>query len=161
MAGEQKTNKSEPEFLNSWKEIANYMGRGVRTLQRYELQYGLPVRRPSGKSRSAVIATRAEIDAWVAAAPIREKYELAKAAQGQRLPSMAAMADGLAKMQELRSQMLALRAETHLALDMFMSSLGTLHSALNTAQASGYNGVIAHPGGGRILVGKAPPEPTN
>jgi len=59
-----------PEFLNSWKEIANYMGMGVRTVQRYEVLYGLPVRRVNGKrsgNRSMVICTRSEVDAWFAA----------------------------------------------------------------------------------------------
>ena len=56
-----------PEFLNSWKEIANYMGRGVRTVQRWEELYGLPVRRVNGSGRGSVISTRSEIDAWFAA----------------------------------------------------------------------------------------------
>jgi len=58
--------------LNSWKEIASYLGRGVRTVQRYERELGLPVRRPHGRSRSAVIALRDELDAWLCAAPKRE-----------------------------------------------------------------------------------------
>jgi hypothetical protein len=53
------------DILNSWKEIANYMGRGVRTVQRWEQQLGLPVRRPWGKSRSCVMAVTSEIDSWV------------------------------------------------------------------------------------------------
>ena len=55
--------------LNSWKEIAQYLGRGVRTVQRYENDLDLPVRRPRGKSRSAVIAIPEELDAWVRRAP--------------------------------------------------------------------------------------------
>jgi hypothetical protein len=55
---------ANPDFLNGWKEIARYMGRGVRTVQRWEA-YGLPVRRVNG-SRGAVISTRSEIDAWLA-----------------------------------------------------------------------------------------------
>jgi hypothetical protein len=51
--------------LNSWKEIAAYLGRGVRTVQRWEIELGLPVRRPRDKSRSAVIALKAEIDNWL------------------------------------------------------------------------------------------------
>jgi chaperonin cofactor prefoldin len=51
--------------LNSWKEIAEYMGRGVRTVQRYERDLRLPVHRPAGKSRSAVIAFGDEIDQWM------------------------------------------------------------------------------------------------
>src|SRR5262249_6089715 len=53
------------DVLNSWKEVAAYLGRGVRTVQRWEQELGLPVRRPRGKSRSAVIAFRAELDSWL------------------------------------------------------------------------------------------------
>ena len=31
------------QVLNGWKEIANYLGKGVRTVQRYEREFGLPV----------------------------------------------------------------------------------------------------------------------
>jgi phage terminase Nu1 subunit (DNA packaging protein) len=55
--------------LNSWKEIASHVGRGVRTVQRWERELGMPVRRPRAKSRSAVIAFPEEIDAWVKSAP--------------------------------------------------------------------------------------------
>ena len=51
--------------LNSWKEIAAYMGRGVRTVQRWERELGLPVRRPRGKDRSAVMALQPEVDDWL------------------------------------------------------------------------------------------------
>jgi hypothetical protein len=55
--------------LNSWKEIASYLGRGVRTVQRYEHDLRLPVRRPHGKSRSAVIALTTELDEWLRSTP--------------------------------------------------------------------------------------------
>jgi hypothetical protein len=50
-------------ILNSWKEIASYLRCSVRTAQRLE-QSGMPVRRPAGHSRSAVIAMSDEIDLW-------------------------------------------------------------------------------------------------
>ncbi|HET6933637.1 MAG TPA: hypothetical protein VFI72_02285 [Candidatus Angelobacter sp.] len=53
------------DLLNSWKEIATYLQRGVRTVQRWEAEFGLPVRRPAGKKRSAVIAIRSELDQWL------------------------------------------------------------------------------------------------
>ena len=52
------------EVLNSWKEIAAYTGRGIRTIQRWERELGFPVRRPREKSRSAVVAIKSEIDRW-------------------------------------------------------------------------------------------------
>lgn len=50
--------------FQSWKEIAQYMGRGVRTVQRWEA-FGLPVHRPAGRERSAVFAIEHELDAWM------------------------------------------------------------------------------------------------
>src|SRR4051812_44515354 len=36
---------SEAKVLQSWKEIAHYVNRGVRTVQRWEALFGLPVHR--------------------------------------------------------------------------------------------------------------------
>lgn len=55
--------------MNGWKEIANYLDRGVRTVQRWEQHLGLPVRRPNGSNRSAVVGLRNELDEWMARAP--------------------------------------------------------------------------------------------
>ena len=57
--------------LHSWKEISTYTGRGVRTIQRYEVQFGFPVHRPAGSPRSAVLAFTDEIDRWLAGSPTR------------------------------------------------------------------------------------------
>jgi len=57
------------EFFSGWKAIANYLGRGVRTVQRYEREVRLPIHRPKGKSAGSVIATKAELDDWVKASP--------------------------------------------------------------------------------------------
>lgn len=51
--------------LTSWKEIAQYMGKGVRTVQRWEKCFGLPVRRPTANSHKAILAVPEEIDGWV------------------------------------------------------------------------------------------------
>ena len=58
-------------ILNSWKEIASYLGRGVRTVQRYEQAYKLPVRRPAGRDRTAVMALSEELDSWLSSSPTR------------------------------------------------------------------------------------------
>jgi len=49
--------------LDGWREIAEYLRRDVRTIQRWEKQEGLPVHRHSGR-RSRVWALRSEVDAW-------------------------------------------------------------------------------------------------
>ena len=52
-----------PHVLGSWKEIAAFLGKGVRTVQRWEKCIGLPVHRPGGNC-GVVLAYPAEIDAW-------------------------------------------------------------------------------------------------
>jgi hypothetical protein len=57
----------ESTVLSSWKDIANYLGKGVRTVQRWERHFGLPVRRPNGATqKGAVMISRREVDAWLA-----------------------------------------------------------------------------------------------
>jgi len=58
-------NGASPQYLHTWKEIAGYLDCGVRTVQRWESQLALPVRRADGKNRSHVLATRSEIDEWL------------------------------------------------------------------------------------------------
>jgi response regulator RpfG family c-di-GMP phosphodiesterase len=43
----------------------------VRTLQRYESQFGLPIHRPAGKDRSAVIAFSDELHQWLSRSPVK------------------------------------------------------------------------------------------
>jgi hypothetical protein len=55
----------ETPVLTSWKEIAAYLGKGVRTVQRWEGELKLPVRRPYGLDKHVVIALPDELDNWV------------------------------------------------------------------------------------------------
>lgn len=57
---------AHPPVLTSWKDIARYMGKGVRTVQRWEQDFGLPVRRPLGSNKKAILARPHDLDAWVA-----------------------------------------------------------------------------------------------
>ena len=50
--------------LSGWKEIAAYLGCGVRTAQRWESN-GLPVNRPNPGRRSHVLASTEQLDSWV------------------------------------------------------------------------------------------------
>jgi hypothetical protein len=53
------------KVLGSWKEIAAYLGKGVRTVQRWENDLGLPVRRPNGTTKGVVYASPDELDRWL------------------------------------------------------------------------------------------------
>lgn len=54
-----------PVLLNSWKEIAAYLGRGVRTVQRWEQDLHLPVHRIGKGKRSPVYSTVRELNFWI------------------------------------------------------------------------------------------------
>ena len=57
------THPQEPP-LESWKEIAVYLKRDVRTVIRWEKSEGLPVHRQMHQARSSVYAYPSELDAW-------------------------------------------------------------------------------------------------
>ncbi len=50
--------------LDSWKEIAAYLKRGARTVQRWEREEGLPVHRLVHDKLGSIYAYRSELDAW-------------------------------------------------------------------------------------------------
>src|SRR5579872_1530928 len=54
------------ERLDSWKEIAVFLGRGVRTVQRWEEIEGLPVYRHVHSRGGTVFAYKAELKKWYA-----------------------------------------------------------------------------------------------
>jgi Tol biopolymer transport system component len=50
--------------LDSWKEIAAYLRRSVRTVTRWESEEGLPVHRHVHSKAGSVFAYKSELDAW-------------------------------------------------------------------------------------------------
>lgn len=119
-----------PQFLSGWKEIANYLGKGVRTVQRYEWQMGLPVRRPAGKPRGSVVATKLELDAWVNASPIRKAFCLTRA-PGDFTGSATTITQRLQEMSRLREQMAELRTELNAAIELLRDSVCCLQVELS------------------------------
>lgn len=55
---------SASERLDSWKEIAAYLRRGIRSVQRWEKDEALPVHRHAHDQRGTVYAYKPELDAW-------------------------------------------------------------------------------------------------
>src|SRR5690349_24041809 len=54
----------ESDRLDSWKEIASYLGREVRTVQGWEKNEALPIHRHQHARQGSVFAFRSELDAW-------------------------------------------------------------------------------------------------
>ncbi len=71
-AGPQPVPRQEHRFT-SWKEIAAYLKRDVRTVQRWEATRGLPVHRLPGRGRSPIYALKSQLDEWWARTPARQE----------------------------------------------------------------------------------------
>ena len=56
---------SRRETLDSWKDIAAYLRREVRTCQLWEKELGLPVHRLNDSPKARVFAYHDEIDRWI------------------------------------------------------------------------------------------------
>jgi len=135
--------QTTPELLSSWKEIANYLGKGVRTIQRYETQFGLPVRRPAGKSRSAVIATRLELDAWVAASPMQSEYRLSRVeASLQMTKEIASLRESLRATHKQREEMQALRFEMRERTAALHNAVERLRKEISSADVFSLDGPV-------------------
>ncbi|MGD1081556.1 MAG: tetratricopeptide repeat protein [Candidatus Sulfotelmatobacter sp.] len=62
----QPTVRDRPanDRLDSWKEIAAYLKKEVRTVQRWEKRLGLPVRRLVQGKQGTVFAYKSDLDSW-------------------------------------------------------------------------------------------------
>lgn len=92
--------------LDSWKEIAVYLGREVRTAQRWEKREGMPIHRHIHEKASSVCAFKHEIDAWLhsrnrAASGSAPKEECSEPAAQSLNPTLLACARMPAKSRSL------------------------------------------------------------
>lgn len=96
--------------LSSWKDIARYLGKGVRTVQRWERHLGLPVRRPNGAlQKSAVVLYRGDVDAWLATR--FSARALQKSEAQSSCSARSTLRDGIRTARELRITNQALTEE--------------------------------------------------
>lgn len=76
------------ETLDSWKAIAAYLRRDVRTVMRWEQQRGLPTHRLPGGGKPGVYALKSELDAWLN----KSRLHLAEPAEAAApVPSIAVL----------------------------------------------------------------------
>lgn len=85
------TSQSENGRLESWKDIAAYLARDVRTVQRWEKKEGLPVHRLLHEKQGSVYAYKAELDAWWKASETKvgsepAEFEAGKDADPELIP---------------------------------------------------------------------------
>jgi tetratricopeptide (TPR) repeat protein len=51
--------------LDGWKEVASHLGRGERTVKRWDVERGLPIHRVPGAGRATIYAYTVELDEWL------------------------------------------------------------------------------------------------
>jgi len=147
------------QILSGWKDIASYLGKGVRTVQRYERELALPVRRPAGKPAGSVVATKTELDAWICASPIRETFDLTTPpAITQSANAAARIKEGIAEMKRLRDEMLALRGEVKSSLLTLRKNIVTLTGEIKPNNYATYAAVKSEPRPRRNVFGLLDPE---
>jgi tetratricopeptide (TPR) repeat protein len=56
---------ADDDLLQSWKEIAAYLGRSERTCRRWETEFRLPIHRMDSSVRGSVFAYKSELDRWM------------------------------------------------------------------------------------------------
>lgn len=117
--------------LNSWKEIANHLGRGVRTVQRWERDLGLPVRRPRARSRSAVVAIADEIDTWLRSAPTADVLH-----QPEPCPAITRLRESVEEHVNLRDRCSELRTANQEALARLLANLRAIHESVAQSRKS-------------------------
>src|SRR5215510_4335067 len=81
--------------LNTWQDVASYLGVSVRTAQTWEKTLGLPIRRMPGR-RGRIVANPADLDRWKfqAAVPTAKPPEIARRSKA-RLLIFAGLAAGM------------------------------------------------------------------
>jgi tetratricopeptide (TPR) repeat protein len=74
--------QARKDILNGWKEIATYVGRDIRTVERWEKQRGLPILRLPRAGRATVYALVDELDQWFASDGSGQEQDLGEDAKG-------------------------------------------------------------------------------
>ncbi len=120
----------KPTVLTCWKDIANYMGKGVRTVQRWEQDFGLPVRRPLGSNKKAVLARPSDLDAWIALR-CGARVPLPVVPTGNRRDAIMRLAALSAQIETARQ----LRDSNRLLMVEFQTALSSLQQCILSLQS--------------------------
>jgi len=113
--------QTKPSLLSSWKEIANYLGRGVRTVQRWE-RMGLPVHRVGSGARCPVQAYVRDIDLWLKARPQANKNS----------PIPHSLHEAIVQSRALRHEMATLREDDRALRQQLVDKLSRIRSSSRT-----------------------------
>ncbi len=127
------------EVLSSWKDVAAYLGKSVRTVQRWEAELGLPIHRPDRRQQRIVLAYPEELRRWVGA-----KFGGNHGAEATETMSQAKLAKNTARLavqvEKLKTLSTVLQQRTAVTMDRAqrtrtLARRGTTPRAMQLASA--------------------------
>jgi hypothetical protein len=127
-------------MLSCWKDIARYLGKGVRTVQRWERDWELPVRRLNGANAKGPVAARTtDLDRWLSdhwsEAPAQRKHRRAPAKMSAIQAENDALRSNLIEASRaLREANLALVKELKGALELLKVTCSQLEVVCNNGK---------------------------
>ena len=112
------------ELLTSWKEIANFLGKGVRTVQRWEATLGLPVIRPADNRSGIVMARPSDLEAWV----LNGRKRSTRGNEGQQMESetRTVFTESLRELHRCHAEARALCGQVSAAREMLQVEIARL-----------------------------------
>jgi len=125
--------------LTSWKEIAAYLGKSIRTVQRWERELGLPVRRPDLRRSGIVLADPAELDSWLhrqTTLPVQEGAQPANGDGETRLKAARVLHVTHERFTELRHRSNATMERTRTLYQRLEVGVERLRSAIQAHRAT-------------------------
>jgi hypothetical protein len=126
---------NEPAVLTSWKEIAQYLGKGVRTVQRWEQRFGLPVRRPLGAGhKSTVLARRSDLDHWMSSSWGRRAHS-ESAIIAALSPLCEQLGDSIQNSRDLQLASIALLREVSASVSSLLANCRELRKTRRESEA--------------------------
>ena len=134
-------------LLNSWKEVAGYLGRGVRTVQRWE-KLGLPVRRLGAGPRSPVVANAADLDRWLLAAASVQGTDFRQASA--HLSIREGLGESIEQARRLRNEMNQLRRSNWASVVRLTESLSVIEKTVSSNSGNSRQAIVAVNGGARL-----------
>jgi TolB-like protein/Tfp pilus assembly protein PilF len=113
--------------LDSWKEIASYLGRSEKTARRWEETEGLPVHRLLHEKRGSVYAYAGELDAWREARRAATKGEPLSVDGAAKVDSPAILIAG-PELEEKRTNLLGRRQRPWLIVVIIIATITLIGS---------------------------------
>ena len=124
----------QKELLDSWKEIAVFLNRGIRTAQRWERDEDLPIHRHRHNRRGTVWAFASEVSAWLNTRDGESQTPPTQFVTGSRVPEIASqelrMSDDLVSTSEIvRARALSLMRNVLTELDELQRTVGLVRAS--------------------------------